>query len=123
MRQGIIEEARAEFAHALERDPSHHFIGSALALELYAGESLSSVLKYAERYPEFNFVNSGYSWRLMLLDLEAERSGGPDGFDKQLHQVLQQYVQGQTDTLKKWTQASTDYPAIQAFIRIVLKVW
>lgn len=121
MHQGKLEEAREQFAMALEHDGSHRFIGSYLAAELYAGESLSSVMTLAEHYPEHSFDHNGYRWPQMLKQLIAERTKQPNNFDQELKEKLGWYMNGQTDVLKQWID-STKSSALKTFIQAVLAV-
>ncbi|MEK4877605.1 MULTISPECIES: carboxypeptidase-like regulatory domain-containing protein [Paenibacillus] len=121
MQQGKLEEARKQFAIALKYDDSHRFIGSFLAAELYAGESLSSVMALAERYPELSFGHSGYRWPQMIKQLLAERKNQPKVFDQELKEKLEWYVNGQKDVLKQWI-ASAKPSALKAFMQEVLEV-
>ncbi|MEK5582392.1 carboxypeptidase-like regulatory domain-containing protein [Paenibacillus sp. FSL P2-0536] len=121
MQQGKLEEARKQFAIALKYDDSHRFIGSFLAAELYAGESLSSVMTLAERYPELSFGHSGYRWPQMIKQLLAERKNQPKVFDQELKEKLGWYMNGQTDELKQWI-ASAKPSALKTFMQEVLEV-
>ncbi len=121
MQQGKLEEARKQFAIALKYDDSHRFIGSFLAAELYAGESLSSVMTLAERYPEHSFGHSGYRWPQMIKQLLAERKNQPKVFDQELKEKLGWYVNGQTDELKQWI-ANAKPSALKTFMQAVLEV-
>ncbi|MEK3771214.1 carboxypeptidase-like regulatory domain-containing protein [Paenibacillus sp. FSL R5-0887] len=121
MQQGKLEEARKQFAIALKYDDSHRFIGSFLAAELYAGESLSSVMTLAERYPEHSFGHSGYRWPQMIKQLLAERKNQPKVFDQELKEKLEWYVNGKTDVLKQWI-ASAKPSALKTFMQEVLEV-
>lgn len=121
MHQGQLEEARKQFAIALDEDDTHRFIGSYLAAELYAGESLLSVLKLADRYPEHSFGKSGSRWPLMIKQLIAERDSQPENFDKQLKEKLGWYVNGQTDVLKRWIE-NADSTALKEFMDAVSQV-
>ncbi|OMD76113.1 MULTISPECIES: carboxypeptidase-like regulatory domain-containing protein [Paenibacillus] len=121
MQQGKLEEARKQFAIALKYDDSHRFIGSFLAAELYAGESLSSVMTLAERYPELSFGHSGYRWPQMIKQLLAERKNQPKVFDQELKEKLGWYVNGQTDELKQWI-ANAKPSALKTFMQAVLEV-
>jgi tetratricopeptide (TPR) repeat protein len=121
MHQGKLTEARKQFSIALEHDDSHRFIGSYLAAELYAGESLASVLTLAERYPEHSFGLNGYRWPQMIKQLIAERTKQPDNFDQELKEKLGWYMDGQTDVLKQWID-STKSSALKTFIQAVLAV-
>lgn len=121
MQQGKLEEARKQFAIALKYDDSHRFIGSFLAAELYAGESLSSVMTLAERYPELSFGHSGYRWPRMIKQLLAEQKNQPKVFDQELKEKLEWYVNGQTDVLKQWI-ASAKPSALKTFMQEVLEV-
>ncbi|MEK5395153.1 hypothetical protein [Paenibacillus sp. FSL K6-2859] len=121
MHQGKLTEARKQFSIALEHDDSHRFIGSYLAAELYAGESLASVLTLAERYPEHSFGLNGYRWPQMIKQLIAERTKQPDNFDQELKEKLGWYMDGQTDVSKQWID-STKSSALKTFIQAVLAV-
>lgn len=121
MRQGKLEEAHEQFAKSLEYDDSHRFIGSYLATELHAGESLTSVMTLAERNPEHSFGTNGYRWQLMLKQLIAERSKQPEVFDQVLKEKLGWYVNGQTDVLKQWTLEEKS-SALKTFMEAVLEV-
>jgi tetratricopeptide (TPR) repeat protein len=121
MHQGKLTEARKQFSIALEHDDSHRFVGSYLAAELYVGESLSSVLTLAERYPEHSFGLNGYRWPQMIKQLIAERTKQPDNFDQELKEKLGWYMDGQTDVLKQWID-STKSSALKTFIQAVLAV-
>ncbi|MNV50418.1 hypothetical protein D3C71_1424290 [compost metagenome] len=121
MHQGKLEEAREQFAMALEHDGSHRFIGSYLAAELYVVESLSSVMTLAEHYPEHSFGHNGYRWPQMLKQLIAERTKQPNNFDQELKEKLGWYMNGQTDVLKQWID-STKSSALKTFIQAVLAV-
>ncbi|WP_340007157.1 hypothetical protein MHH52_05560 [Paenibacillus sp. FSL K6-0276] len=121
MHQGKLEEAREQFAMALEHDESHRFIGSYLAAELYAGESLSSIITLAERYPENSFGLNGYRWPQMLKQLIAERTKQPNNFDQELKEKLGWYVNGQTDVLKQWIEGAKS-SALKTFMQAVQEV-
>lgn len=121
LHQGQLDEARKQFAIALEEDDTHRFIGSYLAAELSGGESLSSVLKLAERYPEHSFDKSGSRWPLMIKQLIAERADQPENFDKQLKEKLDWYVNGQTDVLKRWIE-DADSSALKEFMDAISQV-
>jgi len=121
MQQGKLKEAREQFAIALEHDNSHRFIGSYLAAELYAGESLSSVLTLAERYPEHSFGLNGYRWPQMLKQLIAERTKQPNDFDQELKEKLGWYMNGQTDAFKQWIDGAKS-SALKTFMQAVQKV-
>lgn len=121
MHQGKLEEAREQFAMALEHDDSHRFIGSYLVAELYAGESLSSVMTLAVLYPEHSFGHNGYRWPQMLKQLIAERTKQPNNFDQELKEKIGWYVSGQKDVLKQWID-STKSSALKTFMQAVLEV-
>ncbi|WP_339317180.1 carboxypeptidase-like regulatory domain-containing protein [Paenibacillus sp. FSL R10-2734] len=121
MHQGKIEEAREQFAMAIELDNSHRFIGSYLAVELYAGESLSSAMTLAERYPEHSFGHSGYRWPQMVKQLITERTKQPNNFDQELKEKLGWYVNGQKDTLKQWIEGAKS-SALKTFMQAVQEV-
>ncbi|CAH1054593.1 carboxypeptidase-like regulatory domain-containing protein [Paenibacillus pseudetheri] len=121
LHQGKLKEARKQFAKALALDNSHRFIGSYLAAELYAGESLSSVLTIAERYPEHSFGHSGYRWPQMVKQLITERTKQPSKFDQELQEKLGWYVNDQADVLKKWIDEAKP-SALKNFMQAVLKV-
>ena len=96
-------------------------IGSYLAAELYAGESLSSVLTLAEHYPEHSFGLNGYRWPQMVKQLIAERTNQPNNFDQELKEKLGWYVNGQTDVLKQWIEGAKS-SALKTFMQAVEKV-
>ncbi|OMD42480.1 carboxypeptidase-like regulatory domain-containing protein [Paenibacillus odorifer] len=121
LHQGKLKEAREQFAIALEHDNSHRFIGSYLAAELYAGESLSSVLTLAERYPEHSFGLNGYRWPQMVKQLVTERTKQPSNFEQELKEKLGWYMNGQTDVLKKWIEGAKS-SALKTFMKAVLEV-
>lgn len=121
LHQGKLKEAREQFAKALALDNSYRFIGSYLAAELYAGESLSSVLTLAERYPEHSFGHSGYRWPQMVKQLITERTKQPSNFDQELQEKLGWYVNGQTNVLKKWIEGAKS-SALKKFMQAVLEV-
>ena len=121
LHQGKLKEAREQFAIALEHDNSHRFIGSYLAAELYAGESLSSVLTLAERYPEHSFGLNGYRWPQMVKQLMTERTKQPSNFEQELKEKLGWYMNGQTDVLKKWIEGAKS-SALKTFMKAVLEV-
>jgi tetratricopeptide (TPR) repeat protein len=121
MHQGKLKEAREQFAIALEHDNSHRFIGSYLAAELYAGESLSSVMTLAERYPEHSFGLNGYRWPQMIKQLIAERTKQPNNFDQALKEKLGWYMNGQTDVLEQWIKGAKS-SALKTFMQAVQKV-
>lgn len=121
LHQGKLKEAREQFAIALEHDNSHRFIGSYLAAELYAGESLSSVLTLAERYPEHSFGLNGYRWPQMVKQLMTERTKQPSNFEQELKEKLGWYMNGQTDVLKQWIEGAKS-SALKAFMQAVLEV-
>lgn len=121
LHQGKLKEAREQFAIALEHDNSHRFIGSYLAAELYAGESLSSVLTLAERYPEHSFGLNGYRWPQMVKQLMNERTKQPSNFEQELKEKLGWYMNGQTDVLKKWIDGAKS-SALKTFMKAVLEV-
>lgn len=121
MYQGKLDEARQQFALAMEADPSHRFIGSYLAAELAAGQPLESVLELAKRYPEHSFGKGGYSWPLLIMELQAERSGEPEAFDKLLAEKLDAYMSRQDEALEQWAGNGTP-TALKKWIKAVLKV-
>ncbi|MBT2291020.1 carboxypeptidase regulatory-like domain-containing protein [Paenibacillus albidus] len=121
MQQGKLDEARQQFAIALEQDDSHRFIGSFLAAELYAGAPLHAVLELAERYPDHSFGGSGNRWPLMIGKLISAKARHPELFEQQLQEKLQWYVEGQEDRLEQWIEQSTD-SALKAFMKAVLAV-
>ncbi|MEK5252904.1 carboxypeptidase-like regulatory domain-containing protein [Paenibacillus sp. FSL F4-0125] len=121
LHQGKLKEAREQFAIALEHDNSHRFIGSYLAAELYAGESLSSVLTLAERYPEHSFGLNGYRWPQMVKQLINERTKQPSNFEQELKEKLGWYMNGQTDVLKKWIEGAKS-SALKTFMKAALEV-
>ncbi|AIQ34131.1 hypothetical protein R50345_05435 [Paenibacillus sp. FSL R5-0345] len=121
LHQGKLKEAREQFAIALEHDNSHRFIGSYLAAELYAGESLSSVLTLAERYPEHSFGLNGYRWPQMVKQLMTERTKQPSNYEQELKEKLGWYMNGQTDVLKQWIEGAKS-SALKTFMQAVLEV-
>ncbi|KUP24416.1 hypothetical protein, partial [Paenibacillus sp. DMB5] len=121
MYQGRLDEARQELAQAMETDPSHRFIGSYLAAELAAGQPLDSVLELAKRYPQHSFGQGGYSWPLLIMELQAERTGGPAAFDKLLADKLDAYMSRQDEALKQWAGEGAP-TALKTFIKAVLEV-
>lgn len=123
MYQGQLAEARRQFSIALEEDRSHRYIGIYLAAELAAGESLSSAMNLAKRYPEHGYNHGGTYWPLLIFGLQAERVGQPEAFDKLLNEKLDIYVTGQHESLQKWTEdRDTAFPALKAFMNAVLEV-
>ncbi|WP_042203941.1 carboxypeptidase regulatory-like domain-containing protein [Paenibacillus camerounensis] len=121
MYQGKLDEARQQYALAMEADPSHRFIGSYLAAELAAGQPLESVLELSKRYPEHSFGKGGYSWPLLIMELQAERSGNPEAFDKLLAEKLDAYMSRQDKALEQWASDGTP-TAMKKFIKAVLEV-
>ncbi|KAI7259984.1 hypothetical protein KC345_g10172 [Hortaea werneckii] len=120
MYQGQLDEARAQFALSLEQDRSHRFIGSYLAAELAAGQTLPSVLELAQRYPQHVFGASGSYWPQLIIRMQAERAKQPEGFDRQLKQLLELYT-GQSAKLKQWTEEN-GASALKEFMTAVLEV-
>jgi len=76
MKQRRTEEATMQFREAMERDPSHRFVGNFLAAELYAGRSFAEVSKLAEAYPERAPYETGAPvWKRLIGELERESAG------------------------------------------------
>lgn len=121
MYQGRLDEAREQLALAMEADPSHRFIGSYLAAELAAGQPLESVLDLAKRYPQHSFNQGGYSWPLLIMELQAERAQAPAAFDKLLAEKLDAYLSRQDEALEQWAGEATP-TALKRFIKAVLEV-
>ncbi|MDF9842104.1 MULTISPECIES: hypothetical protein [unclassified Paenibacillus] len=121
MYQGRLDEARQQLALAMEADPGHRFIGSYLAAELAAGQPLESVLELAKRYPQHSFGQGGYSWPLLIMELQAERAGAPAAFDKLLAEKLDAYMSRQDEALEQWAGEATP-TALKRFIKAVLGV-
>ncbi|CAM4441376.1 hypothetical protein [Paenibacillus typhae] len=121
MYQGRLDEAREQLALAMEADPSHRFIGSYLAAELAAGQPLESVLELAKRYPQHSFSQGGYSWPLLIMELQAERAEAPAAFDKLLAEKLDAYLSRQDEALEQWAGEATP-TALKRFIKAVLEV-
>lgn len=107
MYQGRLDEARQQLALAMETDPTHRFIGSYLAAELAAGQPLESVLELAKRYPQHSYGRGGYSWTLLIMELQAERAKAPAAFDKLLAEKLDAYMSRQDKALEQWAGAGT----------------
>lgn len=121
MYQGRLDEARQQLALSIETDPSHRYIGSYLAAELAAGQTLESVLELAKRYPQHSYGRGGYSWTLLIMELQAERAEAPATFDKLLVDKLDAYMSRQDESLEQW--ASEGAPtAMKRFIKAVLEV-
>ncbi|WP_019913045.1 carboxypeptidase-like regulatory domain-containing protein [Paenibacillus sp. HW567] len=121
MVQGKLTEARQQFALALADDSSHRFIGRYLAAELAAGQPLSSALELAKRYPEHGYGVSGDHWPLMIMRLQAERTGQPEAFDRQLKEKLELYMKRQDRALRQWTEQG-EPSALKEFMKSVLEV-
>ncbi|MBY0014377.1 hypothetical protein [Paenibacillus typhae] len=121
MYQGRLDEAREQLALAMEADPSHRFIGSYLAAELAAGQPLESVLELAKRYPQHSFSQGGYSWPLLIMELQGERAEAPAAFDKLLAEKLDAYLSRQDEALEQWAGEGTP-TALKRFIKAVLEV-
>ncbi|KGE19091.1 carboxypeptidase-like regulatory domain-containing protein [Paenibacillus wynnii] len=119
--QGEVDRARKELAISLEEDNNHRFIGGYLALELYAGEALSSVSEIAARYPDHSGEPNGNRWTSLLSQLTVQRAQHPEVFDKQLKEKLDWYMLGKSELLKQWMD-QTDASALKKFMGALLEV-
>ncbi|NOU79573.1 hypothetical protein GC101_11870 [Paenibacillus sp. LMG 31459] len=120
MYQGELDEARRQFVASLEEDGSHRFIGSYLAAELAAGQPLDDVLKLAQRYPQHSPGSATVNWAKLITQMEAERTGQLELFDRQLKQMLELYT-ARSGKLREWTGESGD-SALKTFMKAVLEV-
>ncbi|MNN77110.1 hypothetical protein D3C81_1935440 [compost metagenome] len=79
------------------------------------------MLELAKRYPQHLFSQSGYSWTLLIMELQAERAEAPAAFDKLLAEQLDAYMSRQDEALEQWSGEGTP-TALKKFIKAVLEV-
>jgi hypothetical protein len=120
MKQGKQEEARKAFKEAMELDASNRFVGSWLALELQAGSPFNEAASLAEKYPERSIGGERKNWASMIRNMAVEAEGNQD-YRRELHQVIQLYLDGREKELEEWLD-STDKEQLKAFMEGVKEV-
>ncbi|MBD2843864.1 hypothetical protein IDH44_01555 [Paenibacillus sp. IB182496] len=129
MRQGRLDEAGESLNRAMERDPSHRFIGDYIAVQLLRGGSLEEALELARRYPDRSNGAPERDWSLLLGELQqalavetagpnASRSPGSSARAAQLQAELEAY-QADEETAKKRVAAIADN-ALRAFMEALI---
>lgn len=120
--QGKIDEARQEFADALSEDPTHRFIGMALAAELAAGRTLTEAQDMAQTYPQLDQEQVWTYWPDLLEAMDKERSVSPDKFDAQLEQSLSLFLKKREAGLDAVSLEPSGLSSIDDFIDALANV-
>ncbi|HBZ10972.1 MAG TPA: hypothetical protein DEO65_14055 [Bacillus bacterium] len=120
MKQGKLKEASERFKQVMNRDKSHRFIGSWLAVELYEGKTFEHAMAMAKEYPERPFADENRDWFYMVQALEEESETDPL-YRQELKETLDLYFKNRDKDLSIWMK-TTDKPAMKKFIEAVKDV-
>ncbi len=120
MNQGKLKEASERFKQVMNRDKSHRFIGSWLAVELYEGKTFEHAMAMAKEYPERPFADENRDWFYMVQALQEESETDPL-YRQELKETLDLYFKNRDKDLSNWMK-TTDKPAMKKFIEAVKDV-
>lgn len=117
MKQGKYRDSETWFEQSILRDPSHRFIGNYLAAHLLEKDTLESVLRLAEKYPD---RTSSTDWADLVKRMLIESKGEP-GYTEKLRDKLKWIVNGDETAIQQWVPKQ-GYKEIKPFLRALLDV-